>query len=661
MCPKGYYQNHTGKTRCDVCLPGFHQTQRQATACDECNAGAFTDRVSEGSNCSSCPSGFQQKLRGQALCLPCIPGKYASVNGSKSCASCPKGWLQDVVQGTRCRKAKPAHIAADGGATETEIAEGWRSINWELNKTSNTSRVYFSAGVRMAPCPAGEIGSLPPDGNCTKCAPGMTSFAGSVECRVCNKGKFANESGSPRCKNCAAGMFQPNDALPKQTLLCKVCPEGYQQNKTGESSCEDIGWKKASDCGPSEYLNMTLLDGSPITDPTQYECTPCPVGGSCLGDVVFEDIKPLFGWWYIPDDEDHPRTPPEASDGITGVKNIFHECKYAPSCPGMPNPALQKLYYDNDGVTDLAMKMPPKYAQFGQPAFRNFTFTCKTALGFKNDSRLCHGCSKLYKRLGTDECAKCPSSVQNWGFMVLGGLVILAVVMLIVSTTINSAGKQKISETVQKIMLNHLQVAALARSFPLRWPADLQWMFEVQGAISTLGDHLINPDCAVDTDSEALMFYQKQIGFAFVPFFTLIVGFAFWYAWGKLYKEPFFQKRLERDQTTPKDKFVVTICVVLYLLYPTICQSAFRMFKCERIGRDSFLEADFEEQCFTGRHLSYSLALGVGQILLFVVGMPLVLLVFLKRNRQNLDSHVTLVRFGLFYSAVSSSNSFYQD
>ena len=132
MCPKGYYQNHTGKTRCDVCLPGFHQTQRQATACDACNAGAFTDRVSEGSNCSSCPSGFQQKLRGQALCLPCIPGKYASVNGSKSCASCPKGWLQDVVQGTRCRKAKPAHIAADGGATETEIAEGWRSINWEL-------------------------------------------------------------------------------------------------------------------------------------------------------------------------------------------------------------------------------------------------------------------------------------------------------------------------------------------------------------------------------------------------------------------------------------------------------------------------------------------------------------------------------------------------
>ena len=43
MCPKGYYQNHTGKTRCDVCLPGFHQTQRQATACDACNAGAFTD------------------------------------------------------------------------------------------------------------------------------------------------------------------------------------------------------------------------------------------------------------------------------------------------------------------------------------------------------------------------------------------------------------------------------------------------------------------------------------------------------------------------------------------------------------------------------------------------------------------------------------------
>ena len=100
---------------------------------------------------------------------------------------------------------------------------------------------------------------------------------------------------------------------------------------------------------------------------------------------------------------------------------------------------------------------------------------------------------------------------------------------------------------------------------------------------------------------------------------------------------------------------MVTVCVVLYLLYPTLCQSAFKIFKCEAIGRDSFLEADYEEPCFVGRHLVYSMALGISQIIVFVLGMPLILLLFLSRNRSKLDSHVTQVRYGLFYSAVGSS------
>jgi hypothetical protein len=337
----------------------------------------------------------------------------------------------------------------------------------------------------------------------------------------------------------------------------------------------------------------------------------------------------------------------------------------------MPNPSLQKLYYDDEG-NDLAMKEPPEAAAFHKTAgedrifpnmvFRNFTFTCNDELGFKNGSRLCHACGNEYKRLGTEKCARCPDAAQNWGFMVLGALVIFVVLALIVRTTISSAGSKEknISETIQKITLNHLQVAALAQSFPLRWPSDLQWMFEMQGAISTLGDHLINPDCAVVSDSEAQMFYDKQLGFACVPLFTVVFGFLFWYLRGKISKEPFFRKRKTRSSTTPKDKFVVTICVVLYLLYPTLCQSAFRIFKCEKIGAKTFLEADLEEECFTGRHLVYAFSLGVGQILVFVIGMPLVLFIFLKRNKGNLEAHVTMVRYGLFYSAYNDSTYFWE-
>ena len=82
--------------------------------------------------------------------------------------------------------------------------------------------------------------------------------------------------------------------------------------------------------------------------------------------------------------------------------------------------------------------------------------------------------------------------------MVLGALVLLLVLVFLVGTSIADAGKQDLSAMVQKVLINFLQIAAMARAFPLRWPAALQGLFEFQGAVSTLGEHLINPDCVAD-------------------------------------------------------------------------------------------------------------------------------------------------------------------
>ena len=119
------------------------------------------------------------------------------------------------------------------------------------------------------------------------------------------------------------------------------------------------------------------------------------------------------------------------------------------------------------------------------------------------------------------------------------------------------------------------------------------------------------------SQSEAQKFYNKQIGFAFVLFITVIVSFLFWFIRGQIKNEPFFEKRAKPSDTTSKDKFVVTVCVVLYLLYPTLCQSAFKIFKCEPIGMNSFLGADYEEQCFV-KSILFTLWLLVSVKLLFL-------------------------------------------
>ena len=288
------------------------------------------------------------------------------------------------------------------------------------------------------------------------------------------------------------------------------------------------------------------------------------------------------------------------------------------------------------------------------------------------------------------------------------------------------------------------QFAALAQGFPLRWPSQLERLFEFQGAVSTLGEALINPDCVTTSSSAAELFYMKQTGFAAMPFIAVFVAFIFWYAYGCVKKTPFFvkaPKRLSitssarlaqmlhskaqdakknasttaaaaaadtaakataassviasvlasaparssrsknanathssssssstaprgtkrrrlsaasRYLTTPKDKFVVSVTVVVYLIFPTLCQQAFRIFDCKTVAGEQYLAVDLEHPCYQGNHMMAVLTLGVSQLVLFVVGLPLLVLYFLRRNRNHkggLNRHRVRVRYGLFFGA----------
>ena len=44
----------------------------------------------------------------------------------------------------------------------------------------------------------------------------------------------------------------------------------------------------------SQYLSVGTMGG---TNPLDYTCKPCPVGGSCDGAVIASDVRAMFGWW----------------------------------------------------------------------------------------------------------------------------------------------------------------------------------------------------------------------------------------------------------------------------------------------------------------------------------------------------------------------------
>jgi hypothetical protein len=155
----------------------------------------------------------------------------------------------------------------------------------------------------------------------------------------------------------------------------------------------------------------------------------------------------------------------------------------------------------------------------------------------------------------------------------------------------SSAGSEvSLADAVRNLLINYLQVSALAAGFPLDWPGPMEVLFELQGSVSTAGEHLLSPDCELSVLPAADACYTKQIAYSFAPLFIVGVSFAIWRLIACARKEPW---RGERDEarghridattTTPKDRAVLTLILLLYMIYPTICQQTLSMLACRRV------------------------------------------------------------------------------
>ena len=168
-----------------------------------------------------------------------------------------------------------------------------------------------------------------------------------------------------------------------------------------------------------------------------------------------------------------------------------------------------------------------------------------------------------------------------------------------------------------------------------------------------MGDHLVNPDCLTTSSTAAELYYSKQAAFALLPFVVVLVSFIVWYVFGMLKGIPFFKKRPKVGKgvppiSTPKDKFIVTVSAVLYLMFPTLVSRTFQMFSCSPVGNDSYFRVDMEESCSSDRYKVMVGLLGISQLIVYVIGLPLLMLWFLIRNNGRLNTFVVQCRYGVY-------------
>ena len=83
---------------------------------------------------------------------------------------------------------------------------------------------------------------------------------------------------------------------------------------------------------------------------------------------------------------------------------------------------------------------------------------------------------------------------------------------------LSSSGRKRYSGHQRRMMLSYMQMNTLLASIGIKWPREMYVLFDIQSAISTVGDHILKIDCVLsNTHPEQLVLYL-QAGYALTPF-----------------------------------------------------------------------------------------------------------------------------------------------
>ena len=99
---------------------------------------------------------------------------------------------------------------------------------------------------------------------------------------------------------------------------------------------------------------------------------------------------------------------------------------------------------------------------------------------------------------------------------------------------------------------------------------------------------------------------------------------------------------------------------MLFLIYPTLVKLTLSMLKCPSIGHKMYLMADLQEPCFTGRHKTYMVLLTAPQLILYVLGLPMIAAFIILTNKEHLHKKKMMMRYGLLYTGYRPGREWWE-
>ena len=639
---------------CPMCTAGQYQPTEGQAACMRCRPGTFMDPRVQGSRveceCQLCRPGTVQPGKGKTECDLCAPSYYEPAPGRTACRRCSS--LTPISVGELNSSSGTYNAGATGEFLPPFVnCIAYDGVGPDPPDVSSLGREYdvaidgiifkWTNKVNNAKNVLGHIVEWSTENN----------FLDKRLVRSKAVAASATELAIPA--SCSNGTFcllaHPHNQVTYFRLKSFTEEKGLQVMNDGTATT--LPWSTTDDCkGGLKYL-QTLV---PVQNAhpsghgqgtkkgiDSWECARCPPGGDCRakGGRIWESgVRNMYGYW---------RTPHTIH---------FARCDFKAACLGQPNPALEGTMF----IDAEFAKSQDEFKEGEDLATIPRNESCNHWLGHETNGncfssgvggkpcRLCASCRLGYTLKASKRCSKCPDRGTTQVFLALMFFLMFLVVMGMVAMIVKSGGKEGISDAVKKILLNWMSVSALAANFSLRWPEALLQMFQWQSVVGNISE-FASPDCEFSSQDKAGDFYKVLTFYAMLPIVVPLFFSFLWFVAARAKGLKLTDKLGAAQKFNVVDHVVLTNVVTLFLMYPTICNKTISLFACRRVGRHAYLDADLQEQCFVGRHLTMVLSLGVGQLVVWVFGLPALACVMMYRHRAELSQPNIGFRFGLLH------------
>ncbi|CAG9330649.1 unnamed protein product [Blepharisma stoltei] len=267
---------------------------------------------------------------------------------------------------------------------------------------------------------------------------------------------------------------------------------------------------------------------------------------------------------------------------------------------------------------------------------------------------LCQACEIGYSYSSSNVCAVCDNSwtIIKICFIILG--VALALAILVRTTIISAYEPTSVMSIYLKIFVNYLQLVSLAAQLRLSWPGMVSSFVEHQSKTGEVSTQFFSFDCLLiskdDPDSYKTVYFTKLWICSLIPIILGLIVFMFWLSIGVVKKSLRVMKR----------EFIATLCILFFLIHPSLTNYMFSAFSCMDIYEEKYLMKNLDIKCWDGTHTVYAFCIALPSIIIWSIGVPLFVFQHLTRNKRKLYQIEYKIKYGFLYDGYQESRFYWE-